>query len=117
MHNLKKCAWKISFHQSHGGNFTKEFEITPTKQKVPNNNDVVMCTVQVTTMSSSDQNKEENWLIASNTQQLQQKHGTASVSIKLEVNKVTPVKGECFSFYPSTLKLDYQYMLVVILLS
>ena len=62
---------------------------------------MVMCKVQVTTMSSSDQSiKEENWLIANKVQQLHQKHGTASVSIKLEVNKVAPVKGECFCFLP-----------------
>ena len=96
---------KISFYQSHGSNFTKDFEITTTKHKIPNNNDVVMCKVQVTTVSPSNDNKEENWLIASKAQQLQN-HGTASVSVKLELNSssnqfcVAAVKGECFCFLP-----------------
>ena len=102
LNNVKK----ISFHRSQGGSFTKYFEISTTKHKVPNNNDVVMCKVQVTTMSPSNQNKEENWLIASKAQQLQQNHGTSSVSVKLELNSslnqfcVAAVKGECFCFLP-----------------
>ncbi|XP_065905470.1 sacsin-like [Dysidea avara] len=96
---------KISFHRSQGGSFTKDFEITTTKHKVQNNNDVVMCKVQVTTMSPSNQNKEDNWLIASKDKQLQQKHGTASVSVKVELSSsnqfcVVAVKGECFCFLP-----------------
>ena len=102
LNNVKK----ISFHRSQGGSFTKYFEISTTKHKVPNNNDVVMCKLQVTTMSPSNQNKEENWLIASKAQKLQQNHGTSSVSVKLELNSslnqfcVAAVKGECFCFLP-----------------
>ena len=102
LRNIKK----ISFLQSQGGRFTKDFEITTTKHKVPNNNDVVMCKVQVITMSPSNETKEENWLVASKTQQLQKNHGTASVSVKLELNSssnqffVAAVTGECFCFLP-----------------
>ena len=101
LNNVKK----ISFFRSHGNSYTKGFEITTTKCKMQNNNDVVMCKVQVITMPPSNQNKEENWLIASKAQQLQQDHGTASVSVKLSnsgSNKycVATVKGECFCFLP-----------------
>ena len=98
---------KISFHRSHDSSFKEYFTVTTMKQTVPNNNEMVMCKVVLTTKYPYNKYKNENWLISSNSQQLNKIHGTASMSVKLEEFNndsskfcVVPVTGECFCFLP-----------------
>jgi len=94
---------KVSFYQSHGSGFTKHFGITVTKKSICN---LILCQVLLGTVVPSSEQKEEQWLIATNAQQLQvsrneQKHATASVSVNLNANNtagkfhVNSIKGEC----------------------
>ena len=99
---------KVSFYQSHGDGFDKHFEITVGKESIYNS---ISCQVSVTTIVPSSKCKDEKWLIATEVQRLvvgqkEQKHGTASLSVKLSKddtsNKlcVGTIKGECFCFLP-----------------
>ena len=98
LNNVKK----LSFYKTNGNGFTKEFEVSVTKQL--NHGNVATC--KVSTIESS-RCTEESWLIATNSQWFQmgysQQMGTASVSVKLqndEKYQVESVKGECFCFLP-----------------
>ena len=97
---------KITIWQSEGDTFSKDFEVIASKPVVPGSNNVISYKV-----TSSASHGEENWLIATNSQQLQtgdstQNHGTASVAIKLNVDEqsrkfyVEPILGECFCYLP-----------------
>jgi len=72
---------------------------------------LISCHVSVDTVVPSIENREEQWLVAINAQKVQvssneQKHATASVSVKLNDDStagkyhVNAVKGECFCFLP-----------------
>ena len=98
LNNVKK----LSFYKTNGNSFTKEFEVSVTKQI--NHDNVAIC--KISTVESS-RCTEESWLIATNSQRFQigynQQMGTASVSVKLKSNEkyyVESVKGECFCFLP-----------------
>ena len=104
LNNVKK----ISFHQLRGNNFKKVFAITASKTKINNSN---LTSYEVRFSPQSDECKEENWIIASNSQQLEQtpncmQDGTASVSVRLNTDVKTQslcidaVKGECFCYLP-----------------
>ena len=98
LNNVKK----LSFYKTSGNIFTKEFEVSVTKQI--NHGNVATC--KVSTMESS-RCTEESWLIATNSQWFQmgysQQMGTASVSVKLKCDEkyhIESVNGECFCFLP-----------------
>ena len=98
LNNVKK----LSFYKTNGNSFTKEFEVSVTKQI--NHDNVAIW--KISTVESSGCT-EESWLIATNSQRFQidynQQMGTASVSVKLKSNEkyyVESVKGECFCFLP-----------------
>ena len=98
LNNVKK----LSFYKTSGNIFTKEFEVSVTKQI--NHGNVATC--KVSTVESSICT-EESWLIATNSQWFQmgysQQVGTASVSVKLKCDEkyhVESVNGECFCFLP-----------------
>jgi len=93
---------KLSFYQTQGNKFAKQFEVTVTKQIGYDN--VATCKVSI---DESTGCREENWLIANNSQWFQidynKQIGTASVSVKLKSDQkyyVDSVKGECFCFLP-----------------
>ena len=96
---------KITIWQSKGDRFSKDFEVIASKHPVKDSNNVISYKV-----SSSRSRGAENWLIATNSQQLQtsdstQNYGTASVSIELNVDKqskfsIKPISGECFCYLP-----------------
>ena len=98
LNNVKK----LSFYKTNGNSFTKEFEVSVTKQI--NHGNVAVC--KISTVESS-RCTEESWLIATNSQWFQmgynQQMGTASVSVMLKSDEkycVESVKGECFCFLP-----------------
>ena len=102
---------KMSFYHSDGCDFTKDFEVTVTKQSVNNISGSILCKVSISTIEHTGNCKVEEYLIASNSQKLQSdgkkaKTGTASVSIKLKTDDETnntsieTVTGECFCFLP-----------------
>ena len=104
LNNVKK----ITFWQSEGNRFLKETEVTATKHTDPNVSNISTYKVSV---SGSINHEEENWLIASSSQQLdtnddKQNYGTASVSIKLDANEqsnkfwIESITGECFCYLP-----------------
>ena len=93
---------KLSFYQTQDNKFVEEFEISVTKQV--NYDNIAICKISI---AESTGCTEENWLIATNSQQLQtgynKQMGTASVSVKLKSDQkyhVHSVKGECFCFLP-----------------
>ena len=102
---------KMSFYHSDGCGFTKDFEVTVTKQSVNNISGSILCKVSISTIEHTGNCKVEEFLIASNSQNLQSdgkktKTGIASVSIKLKTDDETnntsieTVTGECFCFLP-----------------
>ena len=101
---------KMSFYHSDGCNFTKDFEVTITKQSVNNISSSKLCKVRISTVAQTGNCEVEEFLIASNSQNLKSdnktKTGTASVSIKLKTDDETNetyieiVTGECFCFLP-----------------
>ena len=104
---------KISFYRSDGYGFTKDFEVTVTKQSV--NSGSKLCKVSISTVQHNGNCKVEEFLIASNSQTLQTddsktKTGTASVSVKLKIDdntnnpSIETVIGECFCFLPLHIK-------------
>ena len=102
LNNVKK----ISFHQSHDNGFRKVFSITATKTSLPNVSGSNLTSYKVFSPQFSEC-KEENWIIATNSQQLDcMQYGTASVSVKLKTDAKTqlhcidPVEGECFCYLP-----------------
>ena len=92
---------KLSFYQTQGNKFVKDFEVFITKQI---NNNAAIC--KVSTVESTGC-REEDWLIATSSQFFQigyeNQMGTASVSVKLKSDHkyfVDSVKGECFCYLP-----------------
>jgi len=103
---------KMSFYRSQGDSFLKDFEVTAYKQPVSSN--INLMTFMVSTMQSGE-HEEEKWLIATNSQLIktgchQQNHGTASVSVKLKIDKqsnnfyIDSIEGECFCYLPLYVK-------------
>ena len=93
---------KLSFYQTQGNKFVKDFEVSITKQI--NNNSAAICRVSIV---ESTGRREEDWLIATSSQWFQMGYekqmGTASVSVKLKYDQkyvVDSVKGECFCYLP-----------------
>ena len=93
---------KLSFYQTQGNKFVKDFEVSITKQL--NKNYVAICKVSIVESTGC---KEEDWLIATSSQWFQMGYenqmGTASVSVKLNYDQkyaVDSVKGECFCYLP-----------------
>ena len=103
---------KMSFYHSEGCSFTKDFEVTVTKQSVNNSlSSSKLSKVCISTVAQTGNCEVEGFLIASNSQNLKAgdnrtKTGTASVSIKLKTDdetnniSVETVTGECFCFLP-----------------
>ena len=92
---------KLSFYQTQGNKFVKDFEVFITKQI---SNNAAIC--KVSTVGSTGC-REEDWLIATSSQWFQigyeYRMGTASVSVKLKSDHkyfVDSVKGECFCYLP-----------------
>ena len=104
LNNVKK----ITLWRCKDDKFIKDFEVIATKHAVPVNNDIISYKIS---SSDSANHEEENWLIATDSQQLQtsdgtEKYGTASVSVKLNNNEqsnkvyIEPITGECFCYLP-----------------
>ena len=103
LHNVKK----ITFWLCENGKLLKDFEIVTTKHGIPDNSSITAYKVSVFESTSC---KEDNWLIASNSQQLHSDHdqhrGVASVAIKLKPNNqssefyIESITGECFCYLP-----------------
>ena len=98
LNNVKK----LSFYKTSGNMFTKEFEVSVTKQI--NHGNVATCKVSIVESSICT---EESWLLATNSQRFQMGYslqvGTASVSVKLKCDEkyhIESVNGECFCFLP-----------------
>ena len=99
LNNVKK----LSFYKTSDGNFSKEFEVSVTKQV--NNGNVATCNVSTVESAGC---REESWLIATTSQLLQigsnNQMGTASVSInRIKSNdkyNIESVAGECFCYLP-----------------
>ena len=102
---------KISLHHSEGDSFTKEFEVTVTKESVDGSKFFSKLSISAVYIAQNGNCKVEEYLIASNSQNLQSssnkpKTGTASVSIRVKnddkANKIIidKDKGECFCFLP-----------------
>ena len=107
LNNVKK----ISFHQSHGNSFKKVFSVTASKTDLARISESNLTSYEVKFSPQSDECKEENWIIASNYQQLvltynSMQVGTASVSVRLNTDVKTKshfvdaIKGECFCYLP-----------------
>ena len=106
---------KMSFYHSDNYGFTKDFEVTITKQSVENISGSKLCEVSISTVTQTGNCEVEEFLIASNSQTLRSddsksKTGTASVSVKLKIDDKTNnpsiemVTGECFCFLPLHIK-------------
>ena len=102
LNNVKK----ITLWRCKDDGLIKDFEVTATKHAVPDNNDIISYK-----LSHSANHEEENWLIATNSQQLQtsdntESYGTASVSVKLNTDEqsnnffIESITGECFCYLP-----------------
>ena len=107
LNNVKK----MSFHQLCGNTFKKVFTVTASKTDLAKISKSNLISYEVKYSPRSDEYKEENWIIASNSQQLEltpycMQDGTASVSVRLKTDVKTQlccvdaVKGECFCYLP-----------------
>ena len=113
LNNVKK----MSFYQSKGNGFVKQFEVIAYKEKLSSSITLMTCEVSDAQSSESETEscKEEKWLIATSSQllptgRLEQKHGTASVSVKFNIDEqsknfhIDSITGECFCYLPLNIK-------------
>ena len=99
------CVQTLSVYKTTNSTFVKCLEVTATKVKYNNCHHLTIST------TSQQRQHKETWLIAKVSDQLQTNcneynHGTASVSVKLDIASnskkfcATSVTGECFCFLP-----------------
>ena len=112
LNNVKK----MSFYQSQGDSFVKDFEVTASMQAVAKNINLMTCKVSTAQLSECEAEYcEDKWLLATSSELLktghqEQKHGTASVSVKLKTTEhsknfcIDFVEGECFCYLPLHIK-------------
>ena len=107
---------KMSFYRSQGDSFVKDFEVFIDKEPISNSINLITCKMTMTQSTECEKESyEEKWLIATCSQLLktghqEQKHGTASVSIKFKIDEqsksfcIDSIAGECFCYLPLNIK-------------